>query len=200
MSSRQPFVQEQCPEHLRANRSAFTRWFGKTFYGFFGWKLEGKIANAERVLITAAPHTSNWDAILGLSVVLGINVRLHWLGKHSIFVPGLRWFMRWLGGIPVDRQNPEAVMGYVNEAVAKHQGVVILVAPEGTRKKAEKWKTGFLRIAETNDCVIQLGALDFPNKRIVLGDTFEPTGDHQADIEAIKDWYRQFKGKFPEQF
>jgi len=200
MSSRQPFVQEQCPVHLRANRSAFTRWFGKTFYGLFGWKLEGNIANAERVLITAAPHTSNWDAILGLAAVLGINVRLHWLGKHSIFVPGLRWFMRWLGGIPVNRQNPEAVMGYVNEAVAKHRGIVILVAPEGTRKKAEKWKTGFLRIAKTNDCIIQLGALDFPNKRIVLGKTFQPTGDNQADIEAIKDWYRQFKGKFPEQF
>ena len=200
MSRLKPFEQEQCPEHLRANRSALTRWFGRTFYGLMGWKLEGNVANAERVLITAAPHTSNWDAILGFAAILGINVRLHWLGKHSIFIPGLRWFMRWLGGIPVDRENPESVMGYVDEVVSKHEGVVIIVAPEGTRKKAEKWKTGFLRIAEANDCVIQLGALDFPNKRILLGKTFEPTGDNQADIESIKEWYKQFKGKFPDQF
>jgi 1-acyl-sn-glycerol-3-phosphate acyltransferase len=200
MSRLKPFKENQCPEHLRANRSALTRWFGRTFYGLFGWKLEGDIVNAERVLITAAPHTSNWDAVLGFAAILGINVRLHWLGKHSIFIPGLRWFMRWLGGIPVDRENPESVMGYVDEAVSKHEGVVIIVAPEGTRKKSEKWKTGFLRIAKANDCVIQLGALDFPNKRIVLGKTFKPTGDNQADIESIKEWYKQYEGKFPDQF
>ena len=200
MSRLKPFDENQCPEHLRANRSALTRWFGRTFYGLMGWKLEGNIVKAERVLITAAPHTSNWDAVLGFAATLGINVRLHWLGKHSIFIPGLRWFMRWLGGIPVDRENPESVMGYVDEVVSKHEGVVIIVAPEGTRKKAEKWKTGFLRIAEANDCVIQLGALDFPNKRIVLGKTFKPTGDNQADIESIKEWYKQYEGKFPDQF
>jgi 1-acyl-sn-glycerol-3-phosphate acyltransferase len=166
------FEKHQVPEHLRANRSAFTRWFGKTFLRVFGWRVEGSITNTERVLITAAPHTSNWDAVLGIAAVLGLNVRLHFLAKHSIFVPGLRWFMRWLGGI----------------------------APEGTRKKAEKWKTGFLRIAEASSCQIQMGALDFENKRIVLGDLYQPTGDNQADIHNIKQWYTQFKGKFPDQF
>ena len=136
-------------------------------------------------MITAAPHTSNWDAVLGFAAILGINVRLHWLGKHSIFLPGLRWFMRWLGGIPVNRKNPEAVMGYVNDAVSKHEGVVIIVAPEGTRKKAKKWKTGFLRIAEANDCVIQLGALDFPNKRIVLGKTLSPQGTTKLILKVL---------------
>ena len=96
------FEAHQVPEHLRANRSAFTRWFGKTFLRVFGWRVEGSITNAERVLITAAPHTSNWDAVFGIAAVLGLNVRLHFLGKHSIFVPGLKWFMRWLGGIPVN--------------------------------------------------------------------------------------------------
>lgn len=194
------FESNQVPEHLRANRSAFTRWFGKSFLRFFGWRVEGSIANAERVLITAAPHTSNWDAVLGLAAVLGLNVRLHFLGKHTIFVPGLKWFMRWLGGIPVNRQNPEGVIDQVNQLVDKHEGIVIVIAPEGTRKKAEKWKTGFLRIAEANDCKLQMAALDFPNKRIVMGDLYKPTGDNQLDIDNIKQWYSQFKGKFPDQF
>ena len=194
------FEDNQVPQHLRANRSVFTRWFGKAFLRFFGWRVEGSIANAERLLITAAPHTSNWDAVLGIAAVLGLNIRLHFLGKHTIFVPGLKWFMRWLGGIPVNRQNPEGVIDNVNQLVEKHEGIVIVIAPEGTRKKAERWKTGFLRIAEASNCQIQMGALDIKHKSIVLGDLYQPTGDHQADIANIKQWYSQFQGKFPDQF
>jgi 1-acyl-sn-glycerol-3-phosphate acyltransferase len=105
-----------------------------------------------------------------------------------------------LGGIPVNRDKPEAVMSYVDEAVKKDNGLIIVVAPEGTRGKSKKWKSGFLRIAKNNNCTIQLGALDFPNKRIVLGDVFEPTGDNEADIAAIIQYYNQFKGKYPDQF
>jgi len=200
MANQQPLHTSQCPEHLRANRTAFTQWFGKTFLRLMGWRVEGSIANAERVLITAAPHTSNWDAVLGIAAVLGLNVRLHFLGKHTIFVPGFKWFMRWLGGIPVNRKTPEGVIDHVNQLVDKYDGMVIVLAPEGTRKKAEKWKTGFLRIAQANNCKIQMGALDFPNKRIVLGDVYDPTGDNHADIENIKNWYAPYKGKFPDQF
>ena len=192
--------QEQVPEHLRTNRSAFTRWFGRTFYRAIGWNLEGKIADAERVMIVAAPHTSNWDFVLGIGAILGINARVRWLGKHSVFKFGVTWFFRWLGGIPVNRAQPDAVMGYVDEAVERDNGLVLVVAPEGTRKRAEKWKSGFLRIAKKNNCVIQLGALDFPNKRIVLGPIFRPTGDNQADIAAIIEYYQQFSGKCPDQF
>ena len=195
-----PVSQDQCPEHLRTNRSALTRWFGRTFYRLIGWTLEGKIADVERVLIIAAPHTSNWDFVYGITAVLGINARVRWLGKHTIFKFGLGIVMRWLGGIPVNRDKPDAVMGYVDAAVEKDKGVVIVVAPEGTRKKSKKWKTGFLRIAEKNNCKIQMGALDFPNKRIVLGDMFEPTGDNEADIAAIIKYYGQFKGRYPDQF
>jgi len=201
MAKKQPALQQsQCPEHLRANRSAFTQWFGKTFLRLMGWRVEGSIANAERLLITAAPHTSNWDAVFGIATLLGLNVRLHFLGKHTIFVPGFKWFMRWLGGIPVNRQNPEGVIDHVNQLVDKHEGIVIVIAPEGTRKKVKKWKTGFLRIAEASQCKIQMGALDFANKRVVLGDMYEPTGDNQTDIKNIKQWYTQYKGKFPDQF
>jgi len=195
-----PVSQEQCPAHLRANRSALTRWIGRTFYRSIGWNLEGSLADAERLLVVAAPHTSNWDFVFGITAVLGINARIGWLGKHTIFVPGFGWFMRWLGGIPVNRDKPEAVMSYVDEAVKKDNGLIIVVAPEGTRGKSKKWKSGFLRIAKNNNCTIQLGALDFPNKRIVLGDVFEPTGDNEADIAAIIQYYNQFKGKYPDQF
>jgi 1-acyl-sn-glycerol-3-phosphate acyltransferase len=195
-----PVSQDQCPAHLRTNRSALTRWFRRTFYRAIGWKLEGKITDAERVMIVAAPHTSNWDFVFGILVILGINARVRWLGKHTIFKFGVTWFFRWLGGIPVNRERPDEVMGYVDAAVEKDNGLVLVMAPEGTRKKVTKWKTGFLRIAKKNKCVIQLGALDFANRRIVLGDVFEPTGDNEADIAAIIEYYSQFAGRHPDQF
>ena len=195
-----PVSQDQCPAHLRTNRSALTRWFGRTFYRAIGWKLEGKIIDAERVMVVAAPHTSNWDFVFGILVILGINARVRWLGKHTIFKFGVTWFFRWLGGIPVNREQPDEVMGYVDAAVEKDNGLVLVMAPEGTRKKVTKWKTGFLRIAKKNKCVIQLGALDFANRRIVLGDVFEPTGDNEADIAAIIEYYSQFAGRHPDQF
>jgi 1-acyl-sn-glycerol-3-phosphate acyltransferase len=125
---------------------------------------------------------------------------VRWLGKHTIFKFGVTWFFRWLGGIPVNRERPDEVMGYVDAAVEKDNGLVLVMAPEGTRKKVTKWKTGFLRIAKKNKCVIQLGALDFANRRIVLGDVFEPTGDNEADIAAIIEYYSQFAGRHPDQF
>lgn len=195
-----PVSQDQCPAHLRTNRSPLTRWFGRTFYRAIGWELEGKIADAERVMVVAAPHTSNWDFVFGILVILGINARVRWLGKHTIFKFGVTWFFRWLGGIPVNREQPDEVMGYVDAAVEKDNGLILVMAPEGTRKKVTKWKTGFLRIAKKNKCVIQLGALDFANRRIVLGDVFEPTGDNEADIAAIIEYYSQFAGRHPDQF
>lgn len=195
-----PVSQDQCPEHLRTNRSALTRWFGRTCYHVIGWRLEGKIVDAERVMVVAAPHTSNWDFVFGIFVILGINARVRWLGKHTVFKFGVTWFMRWLGGIPVNRAKPDAVMGYVDEAVKKDKGLIVAVAPEGTRKKVTKWKSGFLRIAKRNNFTIQLGALDFGNKRIVLGKVFEPTGDNKSDIAAIIEYYKQFEGRHPDQF
>jgi 1-acyl-sn-glycerol-3-phosphate acyltransferase len=117
-----------------------------------------------------------------------------------MFMPVLKWLMQWLGGIPVNRDQPNTALEEIQKVVEKHQGVIIVVAPEGTRKRADKWKTGFLRIAEANNCKIQPAALDFPNKRVVLGDIFEPTGDYNTDLETMKQWYSQYKGKFPDQF
>ena len=108
--------------------------------------------------------------------------------------------MEWLGGIPVNRGQPESIVDSVARLVAKDKGIVIGLAPEGTRKKVATWKTGFLRIADAIDCKIFLIGLDFPNKRIVLDQMFEPTGDHDADIAALQEFYSRYEGKYPDQF
>ena len=177
----------------------FFKYFYRAWFKLSGWQTTSDLGDGAGVTI-AAPHTSNWDFVFGILVILGINARVRWLGKHTIFKFGVTWFFRWLGGIPVNREQPDEVMGYVDAAVEKDNGLILVMAPEGTRKKVTKWKTGFLRIAKKNKCVIQLGALDFANRRIVLGDVFEPTGDNEADIAAIIEYYSQFTGRHPDQF
>jgi 1-acyl-sn-glycerol-3-phosphate acyltransferase len=198
--SEKPLVvsEQQCPEHLRANRGSFAQWFGRTVLRIFGWRVDGQIPNLKRLLIIGAPHTSNWDFVYAMAAILGLNIRLRWLGKHTIFKPGVLWFMEWLGGIPINRSKPQDIVDNVARLVERENGIVIGLAPEGTRKKVDKWKTGFLRMAEATDCTIFMIGLDFARKRVVLGESFEPTGDHEADLAAIMEHYKRYNGKYPE--
>jgi 1-acyl-sn-glycerol-3-phosphate acyltransferase len=192
--------QDQTPVHLRANRSAFAQWFGRTVLDVFGWRVVGELPNLERVLVIGAPHTSNWDFVYAMAAILGLNLKLRWLGKHTIFKFGVTWFMNWLGGIPVNRGKPESIVENVARLVERDKGIIIGIAPEGTRKKVEKWKTGFLRISTALDCPLFQVGLDFPNKLIVLDQLFYPTGDNDADIATLKAFYGKYTGKYPDQF
>jgi 1-acyl-sn-glycerol-3-phosphate acyltransferase len=151
-------------------------------------------------VVVAAPHTSNWDFILGMLTILALNVNLKWVGKSSIFKPGFKWFFKWLGGIPVDRNNPSSLMEDVKDIVAREKGLIIGVAPEGSRKKVIRWKTGFLRIAELTQAKILFFAIDAPSKCILIGDTFKPTGNVEEDLKFVKNYFSAFKGINPDQF
>ena len=192
--------QDQTPVHLRANRGAVSRWLGRTVLRVLGWRVEGQIPDLKRLLVIGAPHTSNWDFVLAMATILGLNLRMRWLAKHTIFKRGVVWFMEWLGGIPTDRTQPQAIVESVARLARKGKGVVIGITPEGTRKKALKWKTGFLRIAKTLDCPILMVAINFPTKTIVIGDLYHPSGDNNYDLVAIKQYYDQFQGIHKDQF
>ena len=192
--------QDQTPVHLRANRGAVSRWLGRTVLSIMGWRVEGQIPDLKRLLVIGAPHTSNWDFVLAMATILGLNLRMRWLAKHTIFKRGVVWFMEWLGGIPTDRTQPQAIVESVARLARKGKGVVIGITPEGTRKKALKWKTGFLRLAKTLDCPILMVAINFPTKTIVIGDLYHPSGDNNYDLVAIKQYYDQFQGIHKDQF
>ena len=192
--------QDAVPEHLRAKRNRFSRWLGFSVLKLMGWNIKGVIPNLKRFIVIGAPHTSNWDFILAMAFILGLNLRLRWMAKHTIFKPGIRWLMMWLGGIPTDRTNPKLIVENVAKIAKKERGVIIGLTPEGTRKKVIKWKTGFLRLAKTLDCPILMIGLDFPSRMIVVGALFHPTGDNDADLAFIRNYYSQFEGKYSDQF
>tara|TARA_B100000287_G_C20467252_1_gene715750 strand:- start:400 stop:903 length:504 start_codon:yes stop_codon:yes gene_type:complete len=159
-----------------------------------GWSIKGKIPDEERIVLIAAPHTSNWDFILAMLAIFGLNIKLRWLGKHSIFKPGFKIFFEWLGGIPVYRDDPSSLIENVVNIVNEEKSIVIAMTPEGTRKKVKRWKTGFLRIAEQTNSKILLISIDAPTKIIKIGKIFNPSGDNEKDLAYIQKYYSAFRG------
>tara|TARA_Y100000591_G_C21809461_1_gene687011 strand:+ start:94 stop:675 length:582 start_codon:yes stop_codon:yes gene_type:complete len=183
------------PEHLRAHRPSLVRWLGKLLLKISGWKTTGELPEDQRVVLIAGPHTSNWDFVLAMSLIMSLDVRIHWIGKHSIFKRGFHRLLKKMGGIPVNRVKPEALKREINEVTRKYKGFIIAISPEGTRKKVERLKSGFLRIAnETNSKILMVG-VDFSKKTIEFGDFFSPSGDKEKDLQFIKDYFGKFTGK-----
>ena len=190
--------ESQIPKRLRGNRNRFLKFIGKLGINLSGWTIKGMVPDEERIVIIAAPHTSNWDFVLAMMTIFGLNIKIKWLGKDSIFKPGFKWFFNWLGGIPVNRDEPNALIEHVVRIVEKEKAIVIAMTPEGTRKKVVRWKTGFLRIAKLTKAKILLISIDSPTKSIQIGNIFEPSGDTELDLNFIQDYYQNFKGINPE--
>ena len=186
------------PDHLRANRPRILRFIGKAAMKITGWKTVGHFPRDERVVLVVGPHTSNWDFVVAMSAVLSWDINIHWVGKHSIFKKGFRRVLRKMGGIPVNRANPDALKEEIVDITNKYKGFIIGLAPEGTRKKVERLKTGFLRIANDTNSKIMLAGIDFSNKTIELGEFFSPSGDVEQDLHNIKHYFSNFSGKRPE--
>ena len=186
--------ESQIPERLRGKRSILLRKIARFGINISGWTIKGMVPDEERIVIIAAPHTSNWDFVLAMLAIFGLNIKLRWLGKHSIFKPGFKNFFKWLGGIPVYRDNPSSLIDNVVKIVKREKSIVIAMTPEGTRKKVKRWKTGFLRIAKQTHSKILLISIDAPTKSIEIGKIFNPTGNSEDDLAFIQKYYSSFRG------
>lgn len=159
------------------------------------FRVEGDLPNLPKFVIIAAPHTSNWDFPVGMSAKLALGLGAVWIGKHTIFRRPFDTILRALGGIPVDRSASSDVVGQIVAEFARRPQMVFAVAPEGTRKKVERWKTGFYRIARGANVPIVPVALDFGNRAIRIMPAFTTTGDADADIAELRRRFEGVRGK-----
>lgn len=169
-------------------------------FKILGWKIEGEFPNTlKKYIVAVAPHTSNWDFPLGVMARSILRMEnAHFLGKHTLFKPPFGWFFRWLGGQPVDRTKSHDVVQQVVDIINNHENFILALAPEGTRKKVEKLRTGFYHIAKGANIAIVPVGFDFSKKRVVISKPFYPTGNQDADFEFLLAFYRTMKGKNPE--
>lgn len=168
----------------------------------FGWRVNITVPDYDKCLICVAPHTSNWDFVLGKLAYAAVGRHAGFLMKESWFFPPLSWIFKWMGGIPVSRKHGSDLTARLVERFRHSQHMQIAITPEGTRKAVTKWRTGFLYIAHEADIPICLGVIDYGRKIISVTTTFRTTGNVDADMAEIKKFYASTgaTGKFPDRF
>lgn len=172
--------------------------FSKAMLKLFGWKVICTVPDYPKCVICVAPHTSNWDFVLGKFAYWSIGRRAGFIIKDSWFFFPMNILFRALGGIPVARGKGSSLTSQLVERFKTTDRMAIAITPEGTRSKVEEWHTGFLRIATEAGVPIVLGAIDSFNKEVHLQKTFHPTGDIEADMKAVRGYYAPFRGINPE--
>ena len=165
-----------------------------------GWRFEGEVPDRPKVVVVVAPHTSNWDFVVGLAADLALGLRIRFIGKDTLFGPALGWFMRWAGGIPVDRAAPEGVIEASAASFREESQLFLAIAPEGTRRRVERWKTGFWRIARAAGVPVWAVALDWSRRVVRLHPPFETSADLEADLRALKARFSAEMARRPEKY
>ena len=162
-----------------------------------GWKSVGHLPPSGCVVI-GAPHTSNWDFVIGIPLLFSTGVKFHWMGKQSLFRAPWGFFFRMLGGVSVNRTvSGNQVAGAVR-AFREDPKTVMVLAPEGTRKKVVRWRTGFYYIARGADVPVVLGFLNYAKREVGFGPSFFINGDFESDMKKIQAFYMErAAGKYP---
>jgi 1-acyl-sn-glycerol-3-phosphate acyltransferase len=173
-------------------------WLALLLLRIFGWQTEGDLPTDPKYVMVAAPHSSNWDFLIVLALAFSFRSKIFWLGKHTVFRRPFAVLFNWLGGIPVDRTQSEGMVAKLVQAFHDSEQLVIVIAPEGTRKRPKHWKTGFYHIAVRANVPIVLGFIDYKRRVGGIGPTIIPTGDFKADMKELRFFYSNVVGKNPD--
>jgi 1-acyl-sn-glycerol-3-phosphate acyltransferase len=176
------------------------RFICKLLLRIFGWTAVGGVIPEPKAIVLGIPHTSNWDFIISVIYYRAVGGKSNTMVKKEFFVWPLGYFVRFMGGIPVDRSKGASLIKQILAEFAKREVMHLAIAPEGTRKPVAKWKGGFHTIARTANIPVYLAFFDWGRKRIGYTDKIELTDDLQADLKRIRQWYKDHGviGRHPE--
>lgn len=169
-----------------------------------GWRVDITAPRRDKCVICVAPHTSNWDFIVGLAAYKSLGRNANFLMKKFWFFFPLKYLIKSLGGIPVEssKKTGRSLVSQTIEDFNKRDYMNLAVTPEGTRSRVDKWHTGFLQIALGANVPIQLGVIDFSDKRVIIEKEFIPSGDIEDDMKFVKNFYKDCSkaAKYPHKF
>jgi len=185
----------ELPPCLPRRGNVLSKALARGLLTLFGWRVDGNFPDRPKMVAIVAPHTSNWDFIVGILVVFALGLRVRFLGKHTLFNPWLGWLMRWLGGTPVIRDTPQGAVAEAVEMIAREEKVLLGIAPEGTRRRGAQWRSGFYNIALAARVPILPAAFDFGRRSLRLFPVFEPTGNYEADLARLQAPYEGVRGR-----
>ncbi len=183
------------PPQAPRTGSRFTRWLGRSILRLGGWTITGDWPDLPRLVVIAAPHSSGWDAVWGLAAKVAMGVDITFIAKAELFWRPLGWLLRKFGGRPVDRSAPGGIVDQTAAQIREAPRMWFVLAPEGTRRRVENWKTGFWKIARRAEVPVYCAWFHYPDKTIGLGPLVELTDDCAADMARIREIYRPYRGK-----
>ena len=180
--------------------NAFSRAVGRLGLALLAFRFEGSIPDIPRCVMIVAPHTSNWDFVVGLFAKVALGLRARFIAKHTLFRGPFGAVLRWLGGIPVDRSAHGGIVESAVGALRAADQLYLVITPEGTRKKTPAWKSGFHRIAVGAEVPILPVAFDYRKRAIVFQPLFQPSGDYEVDLTALRSGFEAAMAYRPENY
>ncbi len=165
-----------------------------------GWTFAGVLPPIPKFVLIIAPHTSNWDFLVGLAAKLALGLDVHWFGKETLFRGPMGAFMRAIGGRPVRRDAREGMVNAMAATIRDEPQFLLAIAPEGTRKAVAQWRTGFYRIAEAADIPIVPVSFDWSRKKIGIGAPLRASGDLVRDVAALQSLFQPGMARHPRGF
>ena len=179
----------------RSGGNAFSRAFGRAVLHLGGWRMVGNWPEVDKVVVIVAPHSSVWDAIWGIAAKVGMGLGIVFIGKKEAFWGPVGWLLRTFGGVPVDRGAPGGIVDQVANQIRAAERMWFVLAPEGTRRKVDSWKTGFWKIARRADVPVFTVGFNYPDRTIRLGQLVTLSDDMDADLRRIRALFSVYQGK-----
>lgn len=167
-------------------------WFSKIiFLRLMGWKIEGDFPSLNKFVLAVVPHTRNTDFIIGVLTRAVVDQKISYVGKKELFNPLTGWFFRALGGSPINRNSTENKVSSIAKIFKEKEVFRMAIAPEGTRKKVDKWKTGFYYIAMEAEVPILLVNFNYALKQVGFLKLFYPTGNIEKDFKEMESYFNE---------
>jgi 1-acyl-sn-glycerol-3-phosphate acyltransferase len=180
----------------RGNR--VSRWLGRWMMVRKGWEFHGEVPDMPRAVVIAAPHTSNWDGYYAIGTMMALSLRLSIMAKDSLFKWYISWFFKWIGFLKVNRDAPGGFVEKCAATLKDSKGLWMVMAPEGTRTNAKKWKSGFHRIAQLSGAPILPISIDYQRKRVVFGEPKVASDNYAQDLDELLDFFAECGPHSPE--
>ncbi|AXQ28651.1 acyl-phosphate glycerol 3-phosphate acyltransferase [Solimonas sp. K1W22B-7] len=168
--------------------NAFSRGLGRLVLRLMGWRVDGGVPDAPKMVLIGAPHTTNMDGVIAFAILISLGIRASTMIKDSAFRGFGGVVLRWLGAVPVNRKSPKGVVEQSVDAFNDNPQFVLLLAPEGTRSAPKAWKRGFHHVAYGAGVPIVAAAIDYQRKLVTFGPPLQPTSDYEADVGKLQDY------------
>ncbi|HSM17537.1 MAG TPA: lysophospholipid acyltransferase family protein [Gemmatimonadales bacterium] len=166
------------------------------------WRVVGTMPQVPKSVVIVAPHTSNWDLPIGLVLGFASGLLRQWpygfMMKHTVFRWPVAGLMRAIGGLPIDRSRPHDIVPQMADELRGHERFLLVITPEGTRKRTEYWRSGFYHIAAAAGVPIIPVTFDYPRRECRMGEPIHPSGNLDHDLMAIRRFYQGATAKRPE--